>query len=160
MEIPGTTMSYPVVHTHNNSYYLNHTFYGMINKAGCIFMERKNQEDFSDDITVLYGHNLLNGAMFSPLTNYQDATFFNTNDTLYIYRESGKDKYKIVSAYTATTKDKAYTLSLSNDLISYIKSKSVHPSNIKVTTKSKLILLSTCTNRDEDERFIAIFKKV
>ena len=39
IEIPGTDISYPMVHTTDNEYYLTHTFRREENKAGSIFLD-------------------------------------------------------------------------------------------------------------------------
>ena len=44
-----------------------------------------NATDFSDPVTVLYGHNIVNDAMFATLHAYEDPAFFADNPELYVY---------------------------------------------------------------------------
>ncbi len=67
----GTTLDYPVVQGNDNEYYLKHLIDGTENKLGSIFMDSRNQANFSDDITVIYGHNLEDGSMFTSLEKYK-----------------------------------------------------------------------------------------
>ena len=53
IEIPGTGISYPLMQTGDDSYYLNHTFSKKINSAGSIFVETLNSADFTDRKSVV-----------------------------------------------------------------------------------------------------------
>ena len=44
-----------------------------------------NKRDYSDRVTVLYGHNMANGSMFATLHRFYDADFFNQNRYIYVY---------------------------------------------------------------------------
>ena len=65
---PDTVIDYPVVQGTDNAYYLNHTVDRTESIIGSIFMECTNKPDFTDDVTVLYGHHIKAGTMFSSLT--------------------------------------------------------------------------------------------
>ena len=52
IQIPGTQISYPLMHTTDDSYYLNHTFSKKLNGAGSIFVETLNSADFTDYIRL------------------------------------------------------------------------------------------------------------
>lgn len=59
-------ISYPVVKSADNNEYLTKTFSANDNKLGAIFMDMRNQNDFSDRNTFIYGHNMkVGGEMFS-----------------------------------------------------------------------------------------------
>ncbi|MCQ4882189.1 class B sortase, partial [Alistipes onderdonkii] len=66
---------------------------------GAIYTEMANNTDFSDPVTVLYGHNLQNGTMFSTLHYFENEDFFNEQDPLYIYTPGHALTYRVVSAY-------------------------------------------------------------
>ena len=67
LELPGTVIQYPVAQGEDNSYYLKHLYDGTANKVGCLFIDYENAEDFSDNNTIIYGHNMRDGSMFSTL---------------------------------------------------------------------------------------------
>ena len=50
-------------------------------------------------MTVLYGHNMLNGSMFASLHNFNDETFFNDNNTIFVFTKDKILTYYIYSAY-------------------------------------------------------------
>ena len=58
IDIPGLSISYPVVQGTDNAYYLHHLFTGEYNSSGSIFADWHNQPDFADPNTIVYGHNM------------------------------------------------------------------------------------------------------
>lgn len=45
--------------------------------AGSIFMDARNEDDFSDRYIIIYGHHMDNGFMFGDLDKFIDEDFFN-----------------------------------------------------------------------------------
>lgn len=76
IQIPALDISYPVVQGKDNAYYLHHLFSGESNINGSIFVDCHNQPDFTDQNTIVYGHNMKNGSMFGTLDKYQDKELF------------------------------------------------------------------------------------
>ena len=62
IEIENTNINYPILRD-SNSYYLNHSYDKKYNKNGSIFTTNTNP--FVDVETIIYGHNMKNGTMFS-----------------------------------------------------------------------------------------------
>lgn len=55
--IPDTNVNYPVLQNPtDDSYYLKHDKDGNYSEAGAIYSQLANKTDFSDPVTVLYGH--------------------------------------------------------------------------------------------------------
>ena len=54
----------------DNEGYLHTTFEGNNSKSGCLFMDYRDNEDFSLFNTFIYGHNMKNGSMFGKLKKY------------------------------------------------------------------------------------------
>ena len=63
--MPGTVVSYPLMQTRERDEYLNKAWDGSANNSGSIFLEKSNHRDFSDFNTIIYGHHMQNGTMFS-----------------------------------------------------------------------------------------------
>lgn len=98
--VPGTDVNLPVLQSIvDDNYYLDHNDAGEYAVEGAIYSQSLNKTDFSDPVTVLYGHNLVNGSMFSTLHYFEDSQFFAEHDTMYIYQLGHILTYKIVSAY-------------------------------------------------------------
>jgi len=64
LTIDGTNIDYPIARHSDNDYYLHHLFTGEWNSSGCLFMDCRNEPDFSDRHTIIYGHHMDNGTMF------------------------------------------------------------------------------------------------
>lgn len=75
--IPNTNIDYPLLqHATDNSYYLEHNLDDSEGYPGCIYTENNNSKDFTDRHTVIYGHNMRDGRMFSDLHKYEDREFY------------------------------------------------------------------------------------
>lgn len=84
--VPGTVIDYPILqHASDNTYYLMHNIDGSYGYPGCIYTENMNSKDFTDNNTVIYGHNMKNGSMFAQLHKFEDPDFFNENREVLIY---------------------------------------------------------------------------
>ena len=64
---------------------VKHNIYGNYEFSGSIFSQRQNSKDFSDPVTVLYGHNMKNGTMFNTLHKFENKDFFKKHSKVYIY---------------------------------------------------------------------------
>lgn len=98
--IPGTHIDYPVLqHPEQQDYYLTHNLDGSVGYPGCIYTQCYNSMDWSDNETVLYGHNMKDGTMFSGLHAYEEEAFFEENPYIYIYTEDRLLVYRVFAAY-------------------------------------------------------------
>ena len=101
--VPGTGIDYPVLQKgdakdpYDNSY-LDHQVDLSEGFPGVIYSQPVNQRDFTDSLTVLYGHNLKNGGMFSELHEFEDEDFFLQNDKIVIYTPEKILTYEIFAA--------------------------------------------------------------
>lgn len=160
MEEPSI-ISYPVVKSKDNAEYLTKTFTENDNKLGAIFVDMNCSSDFSDRNTIIYGHHMrVGGEMFSELDSYADADFCRQYPYFYIYTPDNKVRtYQIFSAGIIKDTAKNYKISFSSDdefleYLSVCKASSNYAVNIELDKDSKIVTLSTCTNVNEDERFV------
>lgn len=153
-------INYPVVQGRDNEEYLKRTFEANTNKLGTLFVDVNNPGDFSGRNTFIYGHNMKNGSMFAQLLKYKDDSFYKEHPYFYIYTPDGKVRtYEIFSAGVVKDTSDSYIMNYADDAafqtyIDYIKQQSAYPTSAEVTTASKIVSLSTCTNVRDDERFL------
>lgn len=153
-------INYPVVQGRDNEEYLKRTFEANTNKLGTLFVDVNNPGDFSGRNTFIYGHNMKNGSMFAQLLKYKDDSFYKEHPYFYIYTPDGKVRtYEIFSAGVVKDTSDSYIMDYADDAafqtyIDYIKQQSAYPTSAEVTTASKIVSLSTCTNVRDDERFL------
>lgn len=161
--LPGTDINYPVLrHPTDDSFYLDHNKDGNYAIEGAVYSESVNDADFSDPVTVLYGHCLVNGSMFSGLHDFKDETFFNEHDTLLIYLPGRILTYRIVSAYEYDDRHIVKTndfsdLSTLQSYFDFVSNPDSETRNVRtdtqLTTDDKIVQLSTCTSPTEDTDF-------
>lgn len=108
IQIPGIGMDYPVVQGKDNDHYLHYTFDGKANKAGSIFLDYRNQADFTDSKVILYGHNMKDGSMFSNLKKYWDSDFRKKQGRVVIFLPDRVLECKIVECRQVSMKDAVY----------------------------------------------------
>lgn len=165
IKVPNTQVDYPVAHTSEDdeNYYLDHDIYKQYLFAGTIYSQPLNKTDFSDPVTVLYGHNMLNGTMFGDLHKYEDEEFFNKNKYFYIYTKGHILTYEVFAASDFHNKHLLRNYDFSdkqvfNNYVNEVQSVDAYNANIrkgvKITEKDKLLVLSTCSNYDNDSRYL------
>lgn len=114
LRIPGV-LEYPVVRGKDNSYYLNHTVQKTYNIAGSIFLDYRNERDFSDSKNIIYGHNMKDGSMFHVLRNYQDIDFFQKHTDMEVYLLDGRTlNYQITTCEQVSADSEIYQIDYRN----------------------------------------------
>lgn len=104
-------LEYPVVRGEDNSYYLNHTVQKTYNIAGSIFLDYRNERDFSDSKNIIYGHNMKDGSMFHVLRNYQDIDFFQEHTDMEVYLPDGRSlNYQITACEQVPADSEIYQI--------------------------------------------------
>ena len=99
--IDGTDIDYPVVQSPNDDYfYLTYNSDGDYSSAGAIFTEHEyNGTDFTDPVTVVYGHHMSSGAMFGNMQNeFTDDEFWDTDPVITIYLPDRELRYQVFAA--------------------------------------------------------------
>ena len=104
--INDTNIDYPVArHPVEDDYYLNHDMYGEPRFAGCPYIRTANSGDFSDPNTVIYGHNMKSGSMFSSLHYFENGNFFDGHPYIYLYAADVIRVYEVFAARFFTDDD-------------------------------------------------------
>ena len=79
IRVPGTSINYAVAQANENlenDFYLRHSIQKTYSFAGMIYTRKNNAKDFSEPLTVMYGHNMRNGSMFGTLRRFEENSFF------------------------------------------------------------------------------------
>ena len=157
--IPNTAISYPLVKTDDNSYYLNRDYKKAYSAVGAIFMEQACSPDFSDFNTIIYGHRMNNGSMFAGLKYYKSNTYWKSHPYVYVTTDSGCSKYEIFAAYEISTEGDTYRLGIKNTstkqaYIDYCVGQSLYSTGVTPTTNDHILTLSTCTGNGHATRWV------
>lgn len=160
ISIPGTEVDYPLLALNNNRDGLTRTWDGKKSSAGSIFLECKNQRDFSDFNTLIYGHYMKNGTMFGSLKHYAQPDYLAEHPFIYIVTEDSVRRYEVFSAYEASVVSDTYRLYFEDDarrqssLDHYVNSAAVD-TGIIPEVDDNILTLSTCMgNGTYDTRWV------
>jgi len=150
IHVPDTAISYPLMRSKDNSEYLKLTWDLTPSSAGSIFLEQKNSADLSDFHTLIYGHNMKNGSMFSDLRYYREQEYLNSHPCVYIATDSAILRYEVFSAYTANISSDTYRLYFEDDArkqstIDFYLEQSEVESDLIPAVTDRILTLSTCT---------------
>lgn len=164
IRVEGTDIAYPILqHPLDDTYYLNYNIDGSYGYPGCIYTELANAKDFSDPNTVIYGHNMKNGTMFSALHKFEKADFFADHDTIYIDTEEGCRTYKIFAAYVYDDRHLLNSFDFKNKQVyqtyldSIFQMRDLNANireDVEITTEDKIITLATCMGQQPTKRLL------
>ena len=164
--IAGTSIDYPIVQASDNCYYLTHACNGDESKYGSIFMDCHNAADFSDNHTILYGHNMENGSMFHDLNEYSSHTFFDEHSYIKVYSQDVYRKWLIFSTYDTETNFNYLQIAFESPeeysvfLNALLSRSEFSDEEVQVTADDKILTLSTCSNDLEHGRRVVHAKLV
>ncbi len=168
IDIPGTEISYPVFQsTYNDMFYVDHDRNGDRSSYGEIFTEYKyNKNDFSDPVTVIYGHNMKDDTMFGSLQAlYVDEETVSANKEIVIYLENCEYHYEVFASTTFDNRHILYNYdfedkSVSDAFFGVIKNTRSLDTYFDEETyeacSGNKIILSTCKNGNSNKRFLVM----
>ena len=162
--IPDTKIDYPVLqHPTDNTYYLNYNLDGSRGYPGCIYTEDYNARDFSDPVTVVYGHNMKNGSMFAGLHKYSDVEYMEGHPYVFMYMEDRLYVYEIFAAYEYSNEHLLYNSDYSQkaQFEKYLENMEtvrdmgkVIREDVEVGAEDRILTLSTCISNKPNNRFL------
>lgn len=143
IEIEDTNINYPILKD-NETFYLKHSFDKKYNSNGSIFTI--NLMPFEDNETVVYGHNMKNGSMFSYLGKYLDKDFLYKHLKFKIFTPNMNYEASIFSIYSIGIETEINETKLLNfdERIIYYKNSSKYQIENNENI-NKIVKLSTCS---------------
>lgn len=166
IRIPGAVVDYPIDKGKTNDTYIHTTFEGKSpSSAGAIFLDYRNSSRLDDYVSVIYGHNMKNGSMFSGLKKYLKEDYRNENKYIEIYTPQWSKAYTPVFIYTAHYSDKAYDFTI-RDKETYVEwlmdreKQSNFKSQETGTDKNSIILSSCYGNNGTEYRCVLIVQPI
>ncbi len=164
--LDNTKIDYPVLQGSTNLTYINQDVYGNFALAGSIFLDVRNNRDFSDAYSLLYGHHMENSKMFGDLDLYKDQTFFDENTTGMLILPDRAYNLEIFACMLVDAGDdnifdvEQWQTDI-DGLLSYVRSNSLHLhektiSSLEQMSEPKVLALSTCSTEFTDARTIIL----
>ncbi|MCD7957420.1 MAG: class B sortase [Lachnospiraceae bacterium] len=153
IQIPAVEISYPVMQSEDNDYYLHRAPDGSYLYAGSIFMDYQNDADMEDYNTVIYGHNMRDGSMFAKLKLFRDSEVIVLCPYFWIYTPDGDFLYRIFSVHSVNAVGDAYTISFEDygtyaEWFDEMAGESETDSEISSSDIGRVVTLSTCNGNN------------
>ena len=157
--IEGTTIDYLVVQADDNDFYVTHDIWRRPTPAGWIFLDYEANIENDDDNWIIYGHNMQRDHMFHSIRRYTDYDFFRNHRIINLTTPFGVYLWEIFSFYSTPINFSYNTVNFTNPetleyMLKHFKRMSRHNAGITVTSEDRILTLSTCTNRDINERYV------
>ncbi len=173
IEIADTNINYPVLHTDNNSFYLNHNYKKKYSASGSIFLDEAVDMDLPSSNFLMYGHRNKNKIMFEHLLKYKDYDFYKNHKTIKFTTLKEDKEYEILAVFYSRvyyTDEKnvfryyfftnAETQEEYDYYVSEAKKASIYDTGVSANYGEQLITLSTCEYSKKNGRFVVVAKKV
>ena len=149
LRIDDTRIDYPVVQSYDNNYYLRRDLERKYNYNGSLFLDYRSKKNFSGFLSVIYGHNMLSGMMFSDLPNFVDKKYFDDRPTGTIFTPERTYTLRFFAFANTVDGSSYYRLDFANTedrmaYIEFIKTNADNVRDIEVDFDSKIVMLSTC----------------
>ena len=159
IRIPNTNINYPIL-SGNNNYYLNRTYDRRPSKSGSIFLD-ENQLSY-DLISLIHGHNMLNGTMFSDLRKFGKQEFADKNNVLIydgeevrVFQPISFLRVKESATFKYNIKDREELKRYANELAQgslIVRRKEI--------TDDDVVILNTCVSDGSNDHNILIAQEI
>jgi len=157
---PDTVIDYPVMRADDYNHYLRHLPDGTYNVNGTLFIDYNNAPDFTDRLTVIYGHHMRSGQMFGSLKGYKEQAYFEKHPYMYLYTEHGN--YRIDLLYGCVIganewRERAFMYEANlESLLAYAEHNSTFTSGVQYTPVDRVVAMSTCSYEFDGARYVVL----
>ncbi len=172
IEIENTNISYPVLQSSDNYYYLRRNYKRNYSLNGSIFLDKDYSFEKPSTNLLIYGHNMDNGTSFQNLLKYKDKKFYEEHPIIRFTTNKEDAKYEIIAVFRSrlyyadeknvfryynfinAKNEKEY-----NNFIKNVKNASLYDTGKTAKYGEGLMTLSTCSYHTKDGRFVVVAKK-
>lgn len=157
---PGTVIDYPVMEATDYSYYLHRLPDGTENVNGSLFIDYNCAQDFSDRLSVIYGHHMKSGKMFGSLVGYKKQDYYDEHPYMYLYARDKNYRVELLCGCVIGAgewRKNGYMYQQNADsLLDYAKKNTTFHSAVAQNEGDSYVAMSTCTYEFDDARYVAI----
>lgn len=170
IQIDGTPINYPVMHTPQNpDFYLSHGFDKKSSVYGMIYMDAGCSPDKDGMNYLLYGHHMKNGSMFASLKRYQSEEYCKKNPQIRFDLTDSCGKWEIFAVLRISTADltreknkmlAAGTRESYQALMEYVEKNRLYDTGGLPQWPQKLLTLVTCEYTEKDGRLFVFARRL
>lgn len=163
-------IDFPIVRR-DNTFYIDHDFYGRKNAGGTAFLDAANSVLPRDENLIIHAHNMKNGTMFGKLSRMLNLDTLKDKpllsfDTLY---ETGAYVPYAVSVVSLDPSSSRYfplfetnfdTEQARNDYVQGLVQLSAFALPVDVINSDELLTLATCHGNEDTERLVVAYRRL
>lgn len=155
--IPGTVIDYPVMHSEDNSYYVNHSYDQKVDFYGTPFLDSQNAANFSDFFSIVYAHRMNNGTMFGTLPMFQEEEPFQHTQEGILFLPDGKHTLTIIASFSVDEEIQVLMEKLASgespleERLEPLLQHARQRRTVEVTASDQLVALFTLEDTDDAE---------
>ena len=166
------SVDYPVLYR-DNSFYMDHDFYGQYSQAGSIFLDARNGMYMDDSAMLIYGHNMRSGEMFGDLDAYRETKYLCKYPIISLQSawESEPRQYVLISLFDASMNksDPSYirivrtafeTDEEKQAFIDEMRARSIYKIPLEADAGDQLLTLVTCSYSHDNGRFLLFARQL
>ncbi len=159
LTVPAADIDYPIVQGETNDTYLNDSFWHVTDWIGVPFVDSRIKADFLQPNTIIYGHAITKGAMFTKLTQLKDPAVVEQHPFIYLYTPDGLVRiYRIYGTHTAEAVSMSFWTDYQStadfeDYLAHCKSVQDYDTGITASPSDRILTLVTCED-DRAYRFV------
>lgn len=158
LTVDDTSVDYPVMQGRNNFTYVNTNPYGEFSLSGSIFLDSRNNPDFSDDFSLVYGHHMEYGAMFGALDAFYSQDYLDAHQTGVLMTNAGPHyRLTLFACCKAQASDEMIFNPTETDkgkLLRYLGQNAAVFTPRSYNSDCPILALSTCQGADSIERLV------
>jgi sortase B len=157
---PDTVIDYPVMKAKDYNQYLRYLPDGTYNLNGSLFIDYNNAPDFTEQLTVIYGHHMKSGQMFGSLKGYKGQAYFEKHPYMYLNTENGNYRIDLIYGCVIGSggwRERAFMYEENlSELLSYAAQNTTFTSDVQYTRGDRIVVMSTCSYEFDDARYILL----
>lgn len=155
-----TVIDYPIMQAKDNDYFLRRLPSGEWNIGGSLFLDYRSQSDFLGPLSLIYGHHMNDGSMFTLIEKYTDQDWYDQHPVFVL--ETPQDIFTLYAAWgfyipAQQWVDSGFDLAENRQaLAEYADSHSTFVTDVRWDGEEPLIALITCAGYSDADRYILL----
>lgn len=155
-----TVINYPIVQGPDNNYYLDKLLNKAYNICGTLFIDYRNNRDFSHYQNIIYGHKMKNGSMFGSIPGYKKQAYYEEHPVMYLLTPEQNYKVVLIAGYVVPSNASAYMIAENAEerdaLIERARAKSTFQADVEILETDRLLTMSTCVTDYQNARYMLL----
>ena len=122
-------------------------------------MDKNNSKVFADRNTFIYGHNMRNGSMLEPITDYEEQSCYDKYPEMYLLTPTVNYRMELFSAFITDATSEVYTFGFGTveekaDYMAMLNQQSDFVPGKEAMAEDRILCLSTCTYEYDTARYV------